>query len=56
MSSTPHMTTPAPTRTTDTPTTTPPSFALANAQRTFDPFNTEDCPQMFADKWAADEE
>ncbi len=36
-----------------TRTTRPGSFALTHAQRTFDPFNTEDCPQLFADKWTA---
>jgi hypothetical protein len=29
---------------------------LRNAPRTFDPHNTRDCPQLFADKWTADEE
>jgi hypothetical protein len=55
MSSTPQMNTRPPNRT-ETGTTRPTSFALANAQRTFDPFNTEDCPQMFADKWTAEAE
>lgn len=27
-------------------------FTTGNAPRTFDPFNTRDCPGMFADKWA----
>lgn len=27
------------------------SFTTSNAPRTFDPFNTRDCPGMFADKW-----
>ena len=55
MSTTPHMDTRAPNRTTEPPTPGTPSFALANAQRTFDPFNTADCPKMFADKWTTDE-
>ena len=55
MSTTPHMPTRSRNRT-EPPTTRPTSFALAHAQRTFDPFNTAECPQMFADRWAADEE
>lgn len=27
------------------------TFTTADAPRTFDPFNTRSCPQMFADKW-----
>ena len=27
---------------------------MRHAQRTFDPFNTEDTPQMFEDKWAGE--
>lgn len=41
-----------------TPSTTEPQFATSrerfttgNAPQTFDPFNTCDCPGMFADKW-----
>jgi len=26
-------------------------FTAADAPRTFDPFNTRDCPKLFADKW-----
>lgn len=29
------------------------SFVIRNAPRTFDPFNTNPCPRMFADKWMA---
>lgn len=28
-------------------------FLTENAPRTFDPFNTNPCPEMFADKWQA---
>ena len=31
--------------------TTPESFTSNDAPRTFDPFNTRNCPKMFADKW-----
>ncbi|MEF8775699.1 MAG: hypothetical protein V5A43_04245 [Haloarculaceae archaeon] len=54
MSTTPHTDTQVPDRTTDTPSPGTPSFALSNAQRTFDPFNREECPRMFADKWTAE--
>ena len=32
-------------------TTTTELFTTANAPRTFDPFNTNDCPGMFNDRW-----
>jgi len=49
---------------TTTPTTRTPSehpftrnsFALENAQRTFDPLNTQPCPEMFSGKWTAESE
>jgi hypothetical protein len=28
------------------------SFTVSNAPRTFDPFNTSDCPAHFGDRWA----
>lgn len=28
-------------------------FRTRNAPRTFDPFNTNPCPEMFSDKWQA---
>jgi len=31
------------------------SFALRHAKRSFEPSNTDPCPRMFADKWAAAE-
>lgn len=31
--------------------TTPEQFTIENAPRTFDPFNTNDCPGMFEDRW-----
>lgn len=35
------------------PTTEPTeSFTASNAPRTFDPFNTRDCPAHFEDRWA----
>jgi hypothetical protein len=27
------------------------TFTTGNAPRTFDPFNTRDCPEMFDGKW-----
>ncbi len=52
MSTQPHMqSTDAPPR--SEPLTASPSFALCNAPFTFSPSNTDPCPQMFADKWAA---
>jgi hypothetical protein len=30
------------------------SFALRYAKRSFEPYNTHPCPEMFADKWATD--
>ncbi|MHB9286656.1 hypothetical protein ACKVMT_06405 [Halobacteriales archaeon Cl-PHB] len=35
------------------PRTASTSFALRNAPYTFSTTNTDPCPQMFADKWAA---
>lgn len=39
--------------TTPTPSQESESFALRVAKRSFEPFNTNPCPQMFADKWRA---
>ena len=33
--------------------TTRPTLTTRNAPQTFDPFNTNPTPQMFADKWQA---
>jgi hypothetical protein len=29
------------------------AFMIENAPQTFDPTNTDPCPEMFADKWQA---
>ena len=42
---------PTPTPTRPEPQTIQDQFTIGNAPRTFDPFNTHDCPGMFADKW-----
>ncbi len=48
------------TPTTQTTDTTPDaatdasSFALRYAKRSFEPYNTRPCPEMFEDKWATD--
>lgn len=54
MSIGPSLSTPDPTA---TPATRPgtDSFALRFAKRSFEPFNTNPCPKMFADKWRARE-
>lgn len=31
-------------------------FSTRDAPQTFDPHNTNPCPEMFADKWATTEE
>ena len=47
MSTQPHTTETAQTR----PATT--HFTPRDAPQTFDPHNTNSCPEMFADKWSA---
>lgn len=37
-----------------TPLPEPDSFALRFAKRSFEPYNTNPTPRMFADKWTAD--
>ena len=36
--------------------TTRPTITTRDAPQTFDPHNTNPCPEMFADKWATTEE
>jgi hypothetical protein len=41
------------TPTTERERTTSQSFALQYAKRSFEPYNTNPTPEMFADKWVA---
>lgn len=55
MSTHPHQTQTTRPATPATPDAGARSFALANAKRSFDPFNTRDTPEMFEDRWVAED-
>lgn len=46
------MSTQLPSSTAPEPATDRETLTASDAPRTFDPFNTHDCPEMFRDKWA----
>ena len=50
------MSTHPPTNAADPEFSTTRQFQTQNAPRTFDPFNTNPCPEMFADKWQTADE